>query len=148
MDVRLLAEKHQRLQVRCAERRLASSIADANHRCKVTRDRVLQGVPRIGRIHVNQRGISRHRAGPFEVQIAFLKIAVQHSGIRGSRHEHDLRILCRQAHQAAEFANITDLDIALSHNGNTLACAVDAPAVQRLHGIDQAEIRGRQKMVC
>ena len=146
LRIRLLPRSANNCTSDATELRLASAVAHADHRCEVARNRVLQRIPRILRIDVNQCRILCDRARPLEIQIGFLQIAILHSRIARSRHEHDLRIVCRQAHEAAEFADIAKLDVALSHDGDFLPCPVDTAAVERLHVVDHAEIGGRQKM--
>src|SRR4051812_4003444 len=92
---------------------------------KLAIDGVLHRVEDVIGVHVNQRRVAGHRAGPFEIEVRFIDIAVDDSRVARSGDEQDLRVVRRQPVFSPKLLQIGELDARLPGNDDALSGPVD-----------------------
>ena len=125
---------------------LAQSVAGADDGRKVPVDGVLHRVEDVIGVHVNQRRVAGHRAGPFEIEVRFIDIAFDDSRVARSGDEEDLRIVRRQPVLSPKLLEIGELDARLAGNDDTLSRPVDPRIVQGREVVDGGQVGGRDIM--
>ncbi len=107
----------------------AGAVAGADDRREVGVDGVLYGVEHVGSVDIENGGVFGDGAGPLEIEMGFVLIALTDAGILCTGNENYLRVGSRESVLGAEGLDVGEIDLGLSGDDEALAFAVVAGAL-------------------